>query len=289
MRIFLTGATGYIGSALAAALRDAGHEVTALVRAESDSKALRDRGVAVVAGDLGSLPQLTETLAGHDAFVHTAFAQSRETVALDKTAIEVLSSQKGFFVFTSGVWVLGNTGEHRADEATPVNPIALVSWRPEHERLALKSGRAAVIRPGCVYGGKQSMLADWFAAADQRRPLQIVGEGNNRWALVNLHDLIDCYLRVIEQRATGVTHAVDDSRSTLNECARAVAPTGKLEHVPVDAARQKMGPFVDALILNQNISSDATRRRLGWSPRRKFVSSIDEQWSEWRAATASTR
>lgn len=287
MRIFLTGATGFIGGALAAALRDAGHDVTALVRPQSDSKALRDRGVAIVAGDLASLPTLTKALADHDAFVHTAFAQSRETVALDQTAIEVLGAQKGFFVFTSGVWVLGNTGEHRSDEATPVNPLPLVSWRPEHERMALRSGRAAVIRPGCVYGGSQSMLADWFAAADQKRPLQIVGHGKNRWAMVDLHDLVDCYIRVIEKRAAGIAHAVDDTRASLNDCARAVAPSGQLEHVPVDAARQKMGPFVDALILDQNISSEATRRRLGWTPRRTFTESIDEQWREWRAATSA--
>ncbi len=286
MRIFLTGATGYIGGALAAALREAGHDVTALVRPESDSKALRHRGVAIVAGDLASLPTLTEPLAGHDVFVHTAFAQSRETVAFDRTAIEVLGSQKGFFVFTSGVWVLGNTGEHRSDEATPVNPLPFVGWRPEHERMALQSGHAAVIRPGCVYGGSQSLLAEWFVAADQKRPLQIGGEGKNRWAMVNLHDLVDCYLRVIEKRATGVSHAVDDTRATLNECARAVAPAGKIEHVPVDVARQKMGPFVDALILDQNISSEQTRRRLGWSPRRTFVASIEEQWREWRAAVS---
>ncbi len=287
MRIFLTGATGYIGSALTNALRDRGHEITALVRPESDSQPLRDRGIVIVAGSLESLPELTGTLTGHDAFVHTAFAQSRDTAALDKTAIEVLSSQKGFFVFTSGVWVLGNTGDRRVDEATPVNPISLVGWRPDHERLALKGGRSAVIRPGCVYGGKQSMLAAWFAAADQRRSLEIVGDGNNRWAMVNLHDLVDCYVRVIEQRAAGIAHAVDDTRASLDECARAVAPNGKLEHIPADAARQKVGPFLDALLLDQNVSSDLTRRRVGWSPRRTFVSSIDEQWREWRASAVS--
>jgi len=282
MRIFLTGATGYIGGALAHGLRERGHEVTALVRPESDGKALRDRGVTIVAGGLDSLSQLSDTLAGHDAFVHAAFAQSAGTVALDRKTVEILSAQNGFFVFTSGVWVLGNTKGRSADEVTPVNPIALVAWRPEHERIALKGGRAAVIRPGCAYGGKQSMMAAWFAAADQNRPLEIVGDGNNHWALVNLHDLADCYARVIEQRATGTFHAVDDSRSTLNECARAIAPKGKLQHIPADVARQKMGAFADALLLDQTITSDATRRRLGWSPRRTFVNSIDEQWREFR-------
>jgi nucleoside-diphosphate-sugar epimerase len=133
-----------------------------------------------------------------------------------------------------------------------------------------------------VYGGKQSLLAGWFAAADERRPLQIVGDGRNRWAMVNRHDLAVCYLRVIEQRIGGVYHAVDDTRATLDECARAVAPNGPIEHVPIEAARQKMGPLTDALVVDQQISSDATRRQLRWTPRRTFLTSIDEQWREWR-------
>src|SRR5205814_3967424 len=74
MRVFLTGATGYVGAAVAAALHDRGHEITALVRPESDAKELRERGAAIVAGDLATLPSLTATFAGHDSFVHTAFS-----------------------------------------------------------------------------------------------------------------------------------------------------------------------------------------------------------------------
>src|SRR5581483_5326651 len=109
------------------------------------------------------------------------------------------------------------------NESTPVNPLPLVAWRPAHEKIALANGRGAVIRPGCVYGGEQSLLADWFAAADQKRPLKVVGDGKNRWALVDLNDLADCYMRVIEQRATGVFHGVDDTRATLNEMAGALS------------------------------------------------------------------
>jgi nucleoside-diphosphate-sugar epimerase len=135
-----------------------------------------------------------------------------------------------------------------------------------------------------VYGGKQSLLADWFAAGDHRRPLQVVGDGRNHWAMVNLHDVADCYLRVIEQKTSGTFHAVDGTRATLDECASAVAPKGRIEHLPADAARQKMGPFTDALVVDQQISSEATRRQLRWMPRRTFLASIDEQWREWREA-----
>ena len=274
MRVFLTGATGYVGGAVAMGLRGRGHEVAALVRPESDAKLLRERGVFIIAGDLSSLPNLSSTLAEYDAVVHTAFSP-KDAVAQDRIAVETLAAQKGCFVFTSGVWVLG---AGNSSESSKLNPLPLVAWRPAHENLALATGRGAVLRPGCVYGGKQSLLAGWFAAADQRGPLQVAGDGNNHWAMINVHDLADCVVRVIEQKATGIFHAVDDTRATLNECARAVAPSGKIDHVPAE------GPFGQALTVDQTVSSDATRQKLGWMPTRTFVSSIDEQWREWRAS-----
>ncbi|HYS55480.1 MAG TPA: NAD-dependent epimerase/dehydratase family protein [Thermoanaerobaculia bacterium] len=274
MRVFLTGATGYVGSAVAAVLRDRGHEITALVRPESEARNLREAGAVIVAGDLRSLPDLADTLKGHDAFIHAAFPRSRDIAAEDKIAVDVLS-RAGFFVFTSGVWVLG---AGKSNESSKVNPIPLVAWRAAHEQAAIGAGPAAVIRPGCVYGGKQSLLAGWFAAADQRKPLQIAGDGNNRWAMVNLHDLADCYVRIVEQHATGIFHAVDDTRATIHECAHVVAPSGKIEHAGAE------GPLGQALTIDQDVSSDATRRKLGWTPRRTFTTSIDEQWREWRDA-----
>ena len=280
MRVFLTGATGYIGGAVAATLAKRGHEVAALVRPESDSKRLRDLGVVIVGGDVTSLPALTGTIAQYNATVHTAFSIA-DPVNSDKTAVDVFTSAKPFFLYTSGVWVLGNG---KADETSKPSPLAIVGWRVGHEQQVLATGRGAVVRPGCVYGGKQSMLAQWFAAAEQNQPLQIVGDGNNRWAMVDLNDLADCYVRVLEQRATGIYHAVDDTHDSLNACAHALAPNGRVEHVPADAARQKMGVFVDALVVDQVVSSDQTRRTLGWAPARTFSKSIDEQRREWRAS-----
>lgn len=283
MRIFMTGATGYIGNAVALALRERGHEVAALVRPDSEAHGLRDRGVFILSGDLESLPDLRDTIVNYDAVVHTA-ASKREQVGRDKIAVDTFTSVNAFVVYTSGVWVLGNTGNKTVDEDSKVDPLALVAWRPVHEKQVLATGRAAVIRPGCVYGGKQSLLASWFVAAGQNRPLQIAGEGDNRWAMVDLHDAADCYARVVEQRATGVFHAVDDTRATLNECAKAIAPRGAVEHLSLDTARRIYGPFADALAVDQQVSSAKTRETLGWSPRRTFVESVDAQWQEWREA-----
>src|SRR5438132_8386915 len=195
MRIFITGATGYVGGAVAANLLEHGHEIAALVRPQSDSKSLRDRGATIVDGDLGNLADFAHTLATYDVLVHTAFSAGRDAVARDRMAVDVFTAMNAFVVYTSGVWVCGQTGDRVADEKTPVNPLPLVAWRPPHEQRVLATGHGAGIRPGCVYGGKQSLLAAWFAAATEKRPLQIVGEGRNRWAMVNLHDGADCYRR----------------------------------------------------------------------------------------------
>ncbi|HEX9161351.1 MAG TPA: NAD-dependent epimerase/dehydratase family protein [Thermoanaerobaculia bacterium] len=277
MRIFLTGATGYIGFAVARALRDRGHDVAGLVRPDAEARRLRDAGVVIVAGDLSTLPTLAPTLTDYDAFVHTAFSH-KDSVALDKNAVDVFTSARGHFIYTSGVWVLGNTD--RADESTKTNPLALVAWRVGHEQQVISGGGAA-LRPGCVYGGKQSMLAEWFAAAEQRQPIRIVGDGKNRWAMVDLDDLAACYVRAVESRAKGVLHAIDDTHRSLNDCARLL--TEKIEHTPADQAREKLGPFVDALTVDQVISSEKTRRNLQWTPKRTFFSSVEEQRREWRA------
>ncbi|HEX7833245.1 MAG TPA: NAD-dependent epimerase/dehydratase family protein [Thermoanaerobaculia bacterium] len=279
MRVFMTGGTGYIGGAVAIALRNAGHDVASLARPESEAKFLRDAGVALVSGDLASLPSLREQIAEYDTFVHTAQARDNKAAA-DKGVIDVVTSLGKHLILTTGVWILGNT--KGADESSPVNPLDLVTWRVAIEESALASG-GAVLRPGCVYGGKQSLFASWFATAEQQQPISIAGDGENRWAMVDLQELADAYVRAVERRATGVLHAIDDTRATLNDCAYAISPEVAIEHTPLADARAKLGGFADALALDQVIASDATRAKLGWSPQKTFVNSIESQWHEWRS------
>jgi nucleoside-diphosphate-sugar epimerase len=266
-------------------LRERGHEVAALTRPESETRDLRDRGVVILSGDIDALPSLRDTIANYDAVIHAASAK-KDQPQQDKKAVDVFTSLNTFFLYTSGVWVLGNTGDNAVDESTPVNPLPLVAWRPPHEQQVLATGRGAVVRPGCVYGGKQSLLAPWFEAADSGGTITIVGDGNNRWAMVDLSDMADCYARIVEQRATGTFHAVDDTRATLNECAKAVAPEAKIEHVPLETARKSYGAFADALAVDQRVSSAKTRQTLGWSPRRTFIASVEEQRREFMSSRA---
>jgi len=275
MRIFMTGATGYIGGAVATELRRHGHEVTALVRPASEVRHLRDLEVVVLAGDLESLPALGEALSGYDAYVHVAYSREH-----DRQTIDTLAPLGGHFIYTSGVLSLGNT--QNADETTPPNPLRIAAWRVEHESVVLKSSSGAVIRPGFTYGGKKSPLSAWFAAVDQKQPIHIVGDGKNRWAMVNIHDLAACYAAAAEQRATGMLHAIDDTHETLEVCARALSSGVEIRYTEGDHTE-----FAEALMANQNIGSSRTRERLGWTPKRTFLSSIDEQWREWRESRAA--
>ncbi|HEV3141996.1 MAG TPA: NAD(P)H-binding protein, partial [Vicinamibacterales bacterium] len=181
MRIFLTGATGYIGNAVLDALVRAGHDVTALVRTNEKARRVSKRGAYPVIGNLSEPDSYRPAAEAQDGYIHTAFdARSGQGPSIDRAVLETIitaarrprtagstSPAKRFIVYTSGVWVLGRTPEPAA-ENSPVNPIDLVSWRPEHERMVLEAGdtlRTAVVRPGVVYGGGNGMVGDLFKSA----------------------------------------------------------------------------------------------------------------------------
>lgn len=290
MRVFMTGATGYIGASVARALIARDHEVTALVRATSDDSRLRASGAAVVAGALGDLPDLDSVLRGCDAFIHCAIDGTDQTAELDRVAIDSMTRYAGPFIYTSGVWVLGNTGDNIADEKSPVSPLPISAWRAENEQRVLDAGTSgvatAVLRPGCVYGGRQDMLAGWFQSATRNAPVRVIGDGSNRWALVHVEDLAALYVRALETGATGVLHGVDDSDARLGAMAQAVvSKSGRLipiEYTPARDARAQLGDAnVEALTVDQRVASDATRAKVGWKPRYEFISSVGQQWDEW--------
>jgi nucleoside-diphosphate-sugar epimerase len=301
MKIFVTGGTGYIGSAVALRLKKAGHVVSALARSPEKAKALSDAGVKVVQGELGKPAGWAAAAYGSDAVVHTAQDQGADSVELDKKAIttsrDLLRGRVGAtLIYTSGIWVLGNTeGESPADESAPLNPAKIVAWRPAHEQLALeaqKDGiRAAVVRPGIVYGGARGGIpAMLFGQAMKTGAPQIIGEGANVWPMVHLDDLAELYVRLVERAPAGsIFFAVDGAQSTQREVAEAAAKAagkdGAVTSQPLEQARAAMGPFADALALSQRISGEKARTELDWRPRHEsFVIEAPLLFQTWRAA-----
>ena len=301
MKIFVTGGTGYIGSAVALRLKKAGHIVSALVRSAEKAKELQAAGVKIVQGELGNPAGYAAAAYGSDAVVHTAHDHGPQSVELDKKTItaarDLLRGRVGAtLIYTSGVWVNGNTeGDGPVDETAPLAPAQIVAWRPAHEQLALeaqKDGiRAVVVRPGIVYGGaKGGIPGMFFGSALKGGAPQIPGEGANVWPMVHIDDLAELYVRLVERAPAGsIFFAVDGAQHTMREVAeaagKAAGKDGAVTAQPLDQARAAMGPFADALALSQRISGSKAREELDWRPRHEsFVAEAPALFQTWRVA-----
>lgn len=301
MRIFVTGGSGYIGNAVVAALCRGGHAVTGLVHHPEKAKRVERFGARAVEGDVKNPGPLIPLLAEVDAVVHTAAEMSQEMGKIDRqwvsAALDALSQSKGLrrFVYTSGVWVLGDTGGRLADENAGAGTASpMVAWRPAVEQMVLESAghgiTPCVIRPGLVYGGAGGILGMLIGSAEKEKGVRIVGEGRNHWTLVHREDLADLYLRCVERApAGGVFNATDGSRLTLRAIAEALSAAagcyGKVNTTPLEEARKQMGPLADALAMDQEVSGVLAERILGWEPRhRSLVGEADALCRAFNAA-----
>src|SRR5262245_54131819 len=233
MRIFLTGATGYVGAAVLDALVRAGHTVTALVRDGEKAERVLARGGHPVIGNLAEPDSFRVAAEAQDGYIHAAIDKiPGRGPSVERLALETIiaaakrprtagstTPEKRFVIFTSGVWVIGKAPEPVAEDAH-LDPIAVAAHRPEHERLVLEAAneqlRTIVIRPGIVYGGSNGFVSDMFKAATNGL-VRVVGDGNNRWPLIYDRDLADLYVRLAAHPDTsGVYHANDEGDERVN-------------------------------------------------------------------------
>src|SRR5277367_3062144 len=157
MVIFLTGATGYIGSAVADALHKAGHSVIGLARSDEAAGRLHLKRIAAHHGDLASVASLASAAAAADGVIH---AGTTNNGAVDREAVramlEAVAGSGKPFLYTSGIWVMGATNGQAVDETSPLRPSPMIEWRAGVEQLVLDSAtqnvRSIVIRPAVVYG-----------------------------------------------------------------------------------------------------------------------------------------
>ena len=167
MRIFLTGATGYIGGAVLDVLVRGGHEVTALVRDNQKAARISARGGHPIVGNLADPESFRAAADAQDGYVHTAYdSTSSGGPTVDRAALDVIiagakrrrtagsnAPAKRFIIYTSGVWVLGPASEP-ATEDSPINPVSLVAWRPQHEQVVLDAADSRL--RNTVLGTKQT-------------------------------------------------------------------------------------------------------------------------------------
>lgn len=301
MQVFLTGATGYIGSAVLDAMIKGGHQVTALARDPEKAERLTALGATPVIGELGTPKTYVSKVKAADAVVHAALDGSTRGIATEKLGLETMigaltqasqaDGKPRVFIYTSGVWVLGQTTK-AADETASLSPPTHTQWRPSHEDIVLSafsgSLRTVVVRPGIVYGGGRGIVAELIKEA-LNGLIRVVGPGKNRWPCVYDRDLGDLYVRILESpNAVGIIHATDEADEKVIDIVEAIAAhvpqRPDVRNMPMTEARKKLGTYADALALDQRVRSPKARA-LGWVPTQTgVVHSVPRLVEEFRNA-----
>lgn len=296
--LFITNATGYIGSAVAEQFKSRGYEVTALARSDKAVEEITKRGYKAYRGDLRKPQEFEQAVKEADIVIHTAATNDQEFGKVDQAATEaILNALKGTnktFIYTSGVWVLGNTGNVLADETTPVNPIPVVAWRPAVEQKVIEAKnygiRSIVIRPTVVYGRGGGLIASFYATAQKDGYARYVGKGENHVSLIHIDDLANLYLLAAENAPAGaLLHASNETPRTLKQIAELVAAStgqpGNVKEWPIEEARKIYGAAVDGFVLDQRIESKKTRDSLGWQLK---AASLENELPVYERAYASS-
>lgn len=279
MKIFVTGATGFIGSVVVQELIGAGHKVIGLARSDAGAKSLAAAGAEVHRGDLQDLDTLRSRAAGSDGVIHTAFVHDfskfAENCEIDKRAIEVLGSalegSERPLLVTSGLATLAQ-GRMPTEEDAPLPPSRSYPRASEStaEAFLERGVRVSVVRLPQVHDTvKQGLVTHLIALAREKGVSVFVGDGTNRWAAVHRLDVARLYRLALEKQEAGARyHAVAQEGVPVREIAEAIGRGLKLPVVsksPQEAAAHFGGLAVFA---GRDLtgSSVQTQRRLGWHP-----------------------
>ena len=279
MKIFVTGATGFIGSAIVRELIDAGHKVLGLSRSDTGAKALIAAGAQVHRGDLKDLESLRNGAATSDGVIHTGFihdfSKFAENCEIDKRAIEALGSAlEGSdrpLLVTSGLATVAE-GRTPTEEDAPLPPSPAYPRASEAtaEMLLKRGVRVSVVRLPQVHNTiKQGLVTYAIAVAREKGVSAYVGDGFNRWAAVHVLDAAHLYKLAIEKHEAGARyHAVAEEGVPFREIAEAIGRGLKVPVVsksPEEAAAHfgGIGMFVGRDLIGSSVQ---TQQRLGWRP-----------------------
>ena len=279
MRIFVTGATGFIGSAVVQELINAGHSVIGFARSDAGAKSLVAAGAEVLRGDLEDLESLRSGATMSDGVIHTAFihdfSRFKENCEIDERAIEVLGSAlEGSdrpLLVTSGLALVA-AGRAATEEDAPVPTSASYPRASEVAAMSLlaRGVRASVVRLPQVHDQvKQGLVTYLINIARMKGVSAYIGDGLNRWAAVHVLDAARLYRLALEKGDVGAKyHAVAEEGVPVREIAEAIGRGLKLPTMSLFAERagEHFGALGIFAGLDLVASSTLTQKRLDWRP-----------------------
>jgi nucleoside-diphosphate-sugar epimerase len=279
MRIFVTGAPGFIGSALVPELIKAGHQVLGLTRSEAGAEKLKAAGAEVLHGNTEDLNSLRDGAADADGVIHLAFnhdfSQFQKNCDDDRNAIkaigEVLLGSNRPFVVTSGM-AIANSGDGKL--ATEDGPTS--SWNPRAaseaavRELTLRGVNTTVVRLPQVHDThKQGLVPYVTAVAREKRVSVYIGDGANRWPAAHVSDVARLYHLAFERAEPGaIYHAVDEEGISMKTIAEALGRGLKVPVVSIkpEEVEAHFGWLARFAGLDMPASSTITRQKLNWKP-----------------------
>ena len=286
MRVFVTGATGYIGAAVVRCLHERGHTVVGLARSDASAAKLTAAGVTPLRGSLQDAAVLRKGAMEADGVIHAGFSHDDwtkidQSFVLDQAAVTaMLTAMAGTgrpFIYTSGSGVLTDTGPTPVDET--VSPGNMVRSRPETEQAVITAAgvRGIVIRAGLVYGCGGSGVMHLLLELGRRQDgPHTIGSGLNVWSAVHVDDLARLYVLALEKAPGGsLLHAANNDAVSFHDIATTIGKTsghkGSVLAIPLEAARQSFGLLADGLVMEKRISAEKARKMLSWRPNEPLI------------------
>lgn len=286
MKVFVTGASGYIGGSVADGLLRAGHAVLGLVRSQDRAAAVRARGIEPLVGTLDDAGRLAEAARGADAVINAAHADHGGAV---EALLGALAGSGKPLLHTSGSSVVadlaaGEPTEKVYDETTPLQPLPGRAARVAIDQRVLAAGtdnvRAVVLRPSLIYGAGRGVHAEsiqvpWLVALAKKHGVpRHIGRGENIWSNVHLDDLVDLYLLALERAPAGALYYAENGENSMRELCLAIGRAfglgDRTEGITVEEAAAEWGEGAANYTMGSNsrVRGVRARREFGWRPSR---------------------
>jgi nucleoside-diphosphate-sugar epimerase len=294
LKIFITGASGYIGGSVAATLMAMGHRVSGLARSDETAAALAKLGIRPVRGTLDDTEVLAKAARDADVTANAANAGHRAAAA---AMLKALADTGKIFLHTDGSSIVGTRSrgelvEKVFDEDTPFTPTPQRAPRVEIDKMVRNAAgdgvRSVVIAPSLIYGlgrglNSQSIQVPWLIQVAKKFGVaKHIGPGENRWANVHIDDLTALYVLAIEKAPAGAFYYAENGENSMREVCEAISRMlgqgGRTQSMTMEEAATEWGdgPANDTMGSNSRVRAKRARAELKWRPKaRSLIEEIE--------------